>query len=149
MEARVLEISASHERRSDPLPQGNGSRHRQVFPRESGKEHAPREALRHLVTTPRSLLDRPGGYAKQLCRAPWAATVTTIAAASIIIRLGHFSTGSGAIDIIHVPTTTSPQEDRRTITLQPHPQPQRANEGAVTRRAAVETQDPDSDSGST
>ena len=55
------EISASHERRSDPLPQGNGSRHRQVFPRESRKEHPSREALRHLVTTPRSLLDRLEG----------------------------------------------------------------------------------------
>src|SRR5712691_2313233 len=54
----VLEIAAPHECRSDPLPQGNGSCHRQELFTGQGEEDAPREALPHVVKSPRRLLER-------------------------------------------------------------------------------------------
>jgi len=69
--AGFFEIAASHERRSDPLPQGNGSRHRQELYTGQGEEDAPRAALPHLVKTPQRLLERLECRAKQLSRAPW------------------------------------------------------------------------------
>jgi hypothetical protein len=69
--AGFFEIAASHERCSDSLPQGNGSRHRQELFTGQGEEDAPREALLHLVKTPRRLLERLVSRAKQLSRAPW------------------------------------------------------------------------------
>lgn len=76
--AGFFEIAASHERRSDPLPQGNGGRHRQELFTGQGEEDAPRAALRHLVKTPWCLLERLESRAKQLSRAPWTigATIT-------------------------------------------------------------------------
>jgi hypothetical protein len=41
----ILEIAAPHERRSDPLSQGNGSCHRQELFTGQGLEYAPRAAL--------------------------------------------------------------------------------------------------------
>jgi hypothetical protein len=67
----ILEIAAPDERRSYPLPQGNGSRHRQELPAGCGQEHASRAALQHLVETSRRLLDRFEGRAEQLRGAPW------------------------------------------------------------------------------
>src|SRR5258708_24158034 len=75
---RVLEIAASHERRPDPLPQGNGSRHRQEIFTGNWPEYTPREALPHLVTTPLHLLYRLEGHAKQLRSAPWTTNTNTI-----------------------------------------------------------------------
>ena len=69
--AGFFEIAASHERRSDPLPQGNGGRHRQELFTGQGEEDAPRAALRHLVKTSRCLLERLESRAKQLSRASW------------------------------------------------------------------------------
>jgi len=68
--AGFFEIAASYERRSDPLPQGNGSRHRQELFKGQGEEDAPRAALPHLVKAPRRLLERVESRAKQLSRAP-------------------------------------------------------------------------------
>ena len=48
----ILECAASHERRSDPVLQRNGSRHRQVFLGGGGGKDAPRAALPYLVTAP-------------------------------------------------------------------------------------------------
>jgi hypothetical protein len=68
--AWFFEIATSHERRSDPLPQGNGSRHRQGFFTGQGEEDTPRAALPHLVKTPRRV-ERLECRAKQRSHAPW------------------------------------------------------------------------------
>jgi hypothetical protein len=89
---RVLEIAASHERRPEPLPQGNGSRHRQEIFTRNGPEYTPREALPHLVKTPRHLLDRLEGHAKQLRSAAWTTNTSTIKIerhAQSLPRLAH------------------------------------------------------------
>jgi hypothetical protein len=69
--AGFFEIAASHERCSDPLPQGNDSRHRQELFTGQGEEDAPRAALPHLVKAPRRLLERLECRAERLSRAPW------------------------------------------------------------------------------
>ena len=61
---RILELTASDERRSDPMPQRNGSRHQQVFLMGCWEEHAPGSALLRLVTAPRRL-DRLEGNAER------------------------------------------------------------------------------------
>ena len=55
--AGFFEIATPHERRSDPLPQGNDSRRRQELFTGQGEEDAPREAQQHLVKAPRRLLE--------------------------------------------------------------------------------------------
>jgi len=99
--AWFFEITASHERRIDPLPQRNGSRHRQELFTGQREEYAPREALQHLVKTPQRLLERLECRAKQLSRAPW----TTSAILTVEWRARHDTTtqpaGSGS-DPVHV-----------------------------------------------
>jgi hypothetical protein len=117
--AGILEIAAPHERRSDPLPQGNGSCHRQELLTGRGREHAPRAALPHLVQTPPRLLDRFESHAKQLRSAPW-------------------TTGTG--------TSTSTSTAERHA--RPQFKPQRAHHNATTPQPAVSDSDPDPDSDS-
>ena len=69
--AGFFEITASHERRSDSLSQGNGSRNRQGLFTRKGKKNATRAALPHLVKAPQHLLERLERRAKQLGCAPW------------------------------------------------------------------------------
>jgi regulator of nonsense transcripts 1 len=66
--SRILELTASDERRSDPLPQRNGRRHQQAFLMGCWEEHAPGSALLRLVTAQRHL-DRLEGNAERFRRA--------------------------------------------------------------------------------
>jgi len=75
--SRILELAASHERRSDPLSERNGSRHGQVFPAGGGKKYAPRAALPCLDTAPRHL-DRLEGHAERFRCAPGTTNITTV-----------------------------------------------------------------------
>jgi len=49
---RIPDFAAPHERCPDPLPQGNGSRHRQIFPARGGEEYATGSTRARLVTAP-------------------------------------------------------------------------------------------------
>ena len=49
---RIPDFATPHERRPDPLLQGNGSRHRQIFPARGGEEYATGSTRARLVTAP-------------------------------------------------------------------------------------------------
>jgi hypothetical protein len=47
---RIPEVATPHERCSDPLPQGDGRRHRQIFPARGGEEYSTGSTCARLVT---------------------------------------------------------------------------------------------------
>jgi hypothetical protein len=49
---RIPEVATPHERCSDPLPQGHGRRHRQIFSARGGEEDATWSTCARLVTAP-------------------------------------------------------------------------------------------------
>ena len=49
---RIPDFATPHECCPDPLPQGNGSCHRQIFPARGGEEYATGSTRARLVTAP-------------------------------------------------------------------------------------------------
>jgi hypothetical protein len=92
--ARILKSAASHERCSDPLQQGNSSRHQQVFPTRRGEEYAPWAAVPYLVKTPPHLLDQLEGHAKQCGRASWTTTTDSASITTTPAKMADHDTAT-------------------------------------------------------
>ena len=111
--SRILELAASHERRSDPLSERNGSRHGQAFPAGGGKKYAPRAALPCLGTAPRHL-DRLERHAGRFRCAPGTTNITTV-------QLQQ-PTRAGIYICIYISTAYSPyRQHQHRQTTEPRP----------------------------
>ena len=116
--SRILELATSHERRPDPLPQRNGSRHRQAFLAGCGEKYALGPALPHLVTAPQRL-DRMESHAKWFRRAPGTIRITVQHPSSEPCRASAYILTDRTCICIHIhthtPTATSAYQRQRTI----------------------------------